>query len=156
MQALVDLLPFLELNVALGLMLAIWPLCSEHRAVKEQLIMCLRKAMFRPDVGARLLAVRGFIFLVLQELQAPDATRCNNHGASSSQVNTGTTNSVDREHAARHYCLLETDRSSYLVASLTGVPQSVRLAVCCWIWRKPPSRIDWFLEAIPDTSGSCP
>ncbi|BDA50979.1 probable fanconi anemia group I protein homolog [Coccomyxa sp. Obi] len=86
LRALVDLVPSLELNVALGLMLAIWPLCKEQRALKEQLIMCLRKAMFRPDVGARLLAVRGFLFMVLQELQAPCAMPSDDHGASSSQV----------------------------------------------------------------------
>jgi hypothetical protein len=103
MQALVDLVPFLELNVALGLMLAIWPLCSEQRAVKEQLIMCLRKAMFRTDIGARLLAVRGFLFIVLQELQAPDAMHSDDHGASSSQVNIRTTiSSLDSEHARQH------------------------------------------------------
>lgn len=48
--------------------------------------MCLRKAMFRPDVGARLLAVRGFLFLVLQELRAPDAMPYDENAASSSQV----------------------------------------------------------------------
>ena len=81
-----DLLPSLELNVALGLMLAIWPLCREQRGLKEQLIMCLRKAMFRPDVGARLLAVRGFLFMVTQELQTHCAMPCDDRGASSSQV----------------------------------------------------------------------
>lgn len=83
-QELVELLPSLDVHVALGLMLAIWPLCRKQRAVKEQLIMVLRKAMFRPDVGARLLAVRGFLFLVLQELQT--TVRIDDCAQSSSQV----------------------------------------------------------------------
>ncbi|KAK9902043.1 hypothetical protein WJX75_002333 [Coccomyxa subellipsoidea] len=116
LKALVDLVPFLELNVALGLMLAIWPLCSEQRAVKEQLIMCLRKAMFRTDIGARLLAVRGFLFIVLQELQAPDAMHSDDHGASSSQVSLSQCDSLS---AAGSGASLLQELTGFLRRSLT-------------------------------------
>ncbi|CAL8466110.1 g5646 [Coccomyxa elongata] len=116
LRALVDLVPSLELNVALGLMLAIWPLCKEQRALKEQLIMCFRKAMFRPDVGARLLAVRGFLFVVMQELQAPCAMPCNDHGASSSQVSLSQCESLT---AAGSGVSLLQDLTGFLRRSLT-------------------------------------
>ena len=65
-------MPLLDLNVARGLLLAIWPVCMRHRSAKEQLLLILRKAMFKPDQDARLLAVHGFLFAVLQELQNAD------------------------------------------------------------------------------------
>lgn len=51
-QALLELLPMLELSVALTLLLAVYPMCQEHLDIKEHLILVLRKAMFRPDLGA--------------------------------------------------------------------------------------------------------
>lgn len=68
-----ELVPLLEESVAIGLLMAVWPICQERRTVKEQLILLLRKSMFRPDLSARMLAMRGFLFLVLCELQAPAA-----------------------------------------------------------------------------------
>ena len=86
MQASLDIMPMLELDVARGLLLAVWPVCMRHRSAKEQLIIVLRKAMFRPDQTARQLAVHGFLFAVLQELQNCDAPACHNDEPSSSQV----------------------------------------------------------------------
>ena len=71
-QASLDIMPLLDLNVARGLLLATWPVCMRHRSAKEQLLLILRKAMFKPDQDARLLAVHGFLFAVLQELQNAD------------------------------------------------------------------------------------
>ena len=42
----------LELSVALTLLLAVWPICQQHLDIKEHLILVLRKAMFRPDLGS--------------------------------------------------------------------------------------------------------
>ena len=76
----------LDLNVARGLLLAIWPVCMCHRSAKEQLISILRKAMFKPDQDARLLAVHGFLFAVLQEAQNSEAAAYPHDDPSSSQV----------------------------------------------------------------------
>ena len=86
LQASLDMLPMLNLSVARGLLLAIWPMCMRHRSAKEQLIIILRKAMFKPDQNARLLAVHGFLFVVFQELQGSDAPTCPQDEPSSSQV----------------------------------------------------------------------
>lgn len=47
----------LELHAALGLLLAAWPAAREHPDVKDRLILVLRKAMFRPDVGTTALSL---------------------------------------------------------------------------------------------------
>lgn len=86
LQASLDIMPMLDLNVARGLLLAIWPVCLRHTSAKEQLISILRKAMFKPDQDARLLAVHGFLFAVLQELQNADTSACPQDDPSSSQV----------------------------------------------------------------------
>ncbi len=86
LQASLEIIPMLDLNVARGLLLAIWPVCTRHKSAKEQLITILRKAMFKPDQDARLLAVHGFLFAVLQEAQNADTAAYPQDDVSSSQV----------------------------------------------------------------------
>jgi hypothetical protein len=90
-QAIMELIPQLEESMALGLLMAVWPICWESRSVKERLILLLRKSMFRPDLAPRLLAVHGFLFFVLQELQAP--AMLFSYMPNSSQVSYGFTQS---------------------------------------------------------------
>ena len=86
LQASLDIMPMLDLNVARGLLLAVWPVCLSHTSAKDQLISILRKAMFKPDQDTRLLAVHGFLFAVLQELQSADTPACPQDDPSLSQV----------------------------------------------------------------------
>lgn len=57
-------------GAAMGLLLALWPLCRERRDVGDFVIVLLRKAMFGRELPARLLAARGFLFLIVEELKA--------------------------------------------------------------------------------------
>lgn len=59
---------FLPPGAALGLLLASWPMCSKRRDAKDFVIMLLRKAMFSRELNTRLLAARGFLLLMVEEM----------------------------------------------------------------------------------------
>ena len=60
----------LELSVALTLLLAVWPTCHNHLDIKEHLILVLRKAMFRPDLGMVSPASKGLLFRCMRGRRA--------------------------------------------------------------------------------------
>lgn len=53
---------------AVALLLALWPLARARRDVSDYVVVLLRKAMFSRELGARLLAARGFMFIITDEL----------------------------------------------------------------------------------------
>jgi Fanconi anemia group I protein len=67
-RAMLEQLPAMAPPAALALLLAVWPLCRARRDVRDFVVLALRKAMFGREVGARLLAARGFLFLIADEL----------------------------------------------------------------------------------------
>ncbi|KAK9804377.1 hypothetical protein WJX72_009956 [[Myrmecia] bisecta] len=64
---------FMTSSAAMSLLLAVWPICRARRDVLDHVVLLLRKAMFSPDVDSRLLAARGFLFMITQELSSPMA-----------------------------------------------------------------------------------
>jgi hypothetical protein len=73
-QGLLDLFPLMSHGVALGLLVALSPACAARHELKDAAILVLRKSMFARDVGGRLLAVHGFLHMIVRELEgrAPD------------------------------------------------------------------------------------
>lgn len=63
-----------------ALLLAAWPLVRARRDVADAVLLKLRKALFLKDEGARLLAVRGFLLFVLQELRGGNGAGGNGAG----------------------------------------------------------------------------
>ncbi|KAG2490245.1 hypothetical protein HYH03_011369 [Edaphochlamys debaryana] len=62
--------------VALGLLLGLWPLARNRRDLSDHLVMLLRKVMFAREAQSRLVAVRGFLFILLQQLRAAAGRGC--------------------------------------------------------------------------------
>ncbi|GLI65567.1 hypothetical protein VaNZ11_009036, partial [Volvox africanus] len=56
--------------VALGLLLGLWPLARCRRDLADHMVMLLRKVMFSREASSRLVAVRGFLFILVQQLRA--------------------------------------------------------------------------------------
>ncbi|GIL44431.1 hypothetical protein Vafri_1892, partial [Volvox africanus] len=56
--------------VALGLLLGLWPLARCRRDLADYMVMLLRKVMFSREASSRLVAVRGFLFILVQQLRA--------------------------------------------------------------------------------------
>ncbi|GAB4818334.1 hypothetical protein N2152v2_005380 [Parachlorella kessleri] len=79
-------LAFLPPNAALSLLLAVWPLCRARRDVQDYLVMLLRKAMFSREVHARLLAARGFLYMIIEELKDPAVSAAFMAGGSEGQA----------------------------------------------------------------------
>ena len=79
-QGMLEALPLLDAGVAGGLLAALWPAAAAREEVKDALVLAMRRAMFGRCVGARLLAARGFMFLITRELAedpaAPAADPC--------------------------------------------------------------------------------
>lgn len=65
---MLEAFPLLDAGVASGLLAALWPACAARADVKDALVLAMRRSMFGREVGARLLAARGFLFLVTREL----------------------------------------------------------------------------------------
>ncbi len=57
-------------EAALALLLALWPLCRLVRELQDYVVLVLRKVMFARDTNSRLVAVKGFLFLIIQQLRA--------------------------------------------------------------------------------------
>jgi len=55
---------------AVALLLALWPLCRARKDISDFVIVLLRKAMFSRELGSRLLAARGFLFIITEELSS--------------------------------------------------------------------------------------
>ncbi|KAL4443971.1 hypothetical protein ABPG75_011708 [Micractinium tetrahymenae] len=73
MQLSLEHLAFLPPSAAMALLLAVWPMCRSRRDTQDYVVMLLRKAMFSRELHARLLAARGFLYMITQELQAGSA-----------------------------------------------------------------------------------
>lgn len=71
LQSLLEVYGYLTPCVTIGTLLALWPLCRQCRDVQDQIVLLLKKAMFNKDSEARLVAVWGFLYLILQELRHP-------------------------------------------------------------------------------------
>ncbi|GIL92917.1 hypothetical protein Vretifemale_20400, partial [Volvox reticuliferus] len=56
--------------VALGLLLGLWPLARFRRDLADYMVMVLRKVMFSREASSRLVAVRCFLFILVQQLRA--------------------------------------------------------------------------------------
>ncbi|KAL4855268.1 Fanconi anemia group I protein [Chlorella vulgaris] len=63
-------LTFLPPHASLALLLAVWPMCRARREAQDYLAMLLGKARFGRELQCRLLAARGFLYLITQELQS--------------------------------------------------------------------------------------
>lgn len=85
-QGMLEAFPLLDAGVASGLLAALWPACAAREDVKDALVLAMRRSMFGRDVNARLLAARGFLFLVTRELSDDDkaapANLCSQSSAS--------------------------------------------------------------------------
>ena len=68
MQGMLEAFPLLHAGVAGGLLAALWPACAAREDVKDALVLAMRRSMFGRSVAARLLAARGFLFLITREL----------------------------------------------------------------------------------------
>jgi hypothetical protein len=73
-------------QVALGVLKALAPIFTVRADIKDATILSLRKAMFARDVTSRLLAVRGFLFMILCELSHSSESSAYAMEPSSSQV----------------------------------------------------------------------
>ncbi|EFN56539.1 hypothetical protein CHLNCDRAFT_144181 [Chlorella variabilis] len=69
MKLSLEHLAFLPPAAGLALLLAVWPVCWARRDAHDYVAMLLRKAMFSRELHARLLAARGFLYMITQELQ---------------------------------------------------------------------------------------
>lgn len=67
-RAALENLAALPPGAAIALLLALWPLCRARKDIADYVIMLLRKAMFSRELGSRLLAARGFLFIITEEL----------------------------------------------------------------------------------------
>ena len=67
-RAALENLAALPQGAAIALLLALWPLCRARRDIADYVVMLLRKAMFSRELGCRLLAARGFLFIITEEL----------------------------------------------------------------------------------------
>ncbi|KAK9840796.1 hypothetical protein WJX81_005265 [Elliptochloris bilobata] len=81
LEGMLEAFPLLDAGVAGGLLAALWPACAAREDVKDALVLAMRRSMFGRDLGARLLAARGFLFLITRELAdaaaaAPPADPC--------------------------------------------------------------------------------
>jgi len=68
-RAALENVALLPPGAAAGLLVALWPLCQQCKDISDFLIVLLRKAMFRRELSARLLAARGFLLLIAEGLQ---------------------------------------------------------------------------------------
>lgn len=68
-KVVLENLVLLPPNAALQLLEAMWPLCRAQRDVADLVVMLLRKAMFHRELDARLIAARGFLYLISEELR---------------------------------------------------------------------------------------
>eukprot|EP00884_Botryococcus_braunii_P018982 jgi/Botrbrau1/5768/Bobra.0134s0035.2 len=68
LKVYLDCFPLMAPQVALGVLKALAPIFTVRADIKDATILSLRKAMFARDVTSRLLAVRGFLFMILCEL----------------------------------------------------------------------------------------
>jgi fanconi anemia group I protein len=73
LRPLIQHLPFLPPAAALAALLASRPLRRRDPAVRDQAVMALRKAMFGRELSSRLLAARGFLILIAEELEEEGA-----------------------------------------------------------------------------------
>jgi hypothetical protein len=78
-RAALENLSALPPAAAVALLLALWPLCRARKDISDFVIVLLRKAMFSRELGSRLLAARGFLFIITEELSS-----ASNGGASGS------------------------------------------------------------------------
>ncbi|KAL4531553.1 hypothetical protein Ndes2437A_g08876 [Nannochloris sp. 'desiccata'] len=67
-RAALENLAALPPAAAVALLLALWPLCRARKDISDFVIVLLRKAMFSRELGSRLLAARGFLFIITEEL----------------------------------------------------------------------------------------
>lgn len=70
-QSLLEVYGYLTPCAAMGTLLSLGSLCQAAKEVQDQVVLLLKKAMFNKDPEARLVAVRGFLYLILQELRHP-------------------------------------------------------------------------------------
>ena len=85
-QGMLEALPLLDAGVAGGLLAALWPAAAVREEVKDALVLAMRRAMFGRCVGARLLAARGFLFLITRELAEDPAAPASDPGSQPSCV----------------------------------------------------------------------
>jgi hypothetical protein len=93
-RAALENLSALPPAAAVALLLALWPLCRARKDISDFVIVLLRKAMFSRELGARLLAARGFLFIITEELSSASSGASGSGGAggagpSSSQAAAG-------------------------------------------------------------------
>jgi Fanconi anemia group I protein len=69
-RAALENLSALPPAAAVALLLALWPLCRARKDISDFVIVLLRKAMFSRELGSRLLAARGFLFIITEELSS--------------------------------------------------------------------------------------
>lgn len=70
---MLEALPLMDAGVAGGLLAALWPAAAAREEVKDALVLAMRRSMFGRSVAARLLAARGFLFLITRELAEDQA-----------------------------------------------------------------------------------
>ncbi|GBF90249.1 hypothetical protein Rsub_03382 [Raphidocelis subcapitata] len=57
-------------EAAMALLRALWPLCRVRRELQDHVIMLLRKVMYGRDPNSRVVAIRGFIHLIVEQLKS--------------------------------------------------------------------------------------
>ncbi|KAG1680602.1 hypothetical protein FOA52_015051 [Chlamydomonas sp. UWO 241] len=69
LKEVLECLPSLPCEAAQhATLLALWPLCRARKDMQDMAVMLLRKVMFQRELGARLLAVRGFLHIIQWQL----------------------------------------------------------------------------------------
>ena len=69
-------------EAAMALLRALWPLCRARRELRDHVVMLLRKVMYGRDPNSRVVAVRGFVHLILEQLSAASAAAAQGAGGS--------------------------------------------------------------------------
>ena len=91
---------YLPSGIALGLLLAAWPLSRCRRDAKDFLVMLLRKSMFNRELHMRLLAARGLLLLMNEEMDGNGIDDCgggDDTGEGPSQVSMSQRNTLGSE-----------------------------------------------------------